>query len=44
VRKATEEAAAANVDSTPTIVLDGEVFEDGRNVEGLAKNLIEAVK
>lgn len=44
VKKATDEAHAANVDSTPTIVLDGERFEDGRTVEDLAKNLIDAVK
>ncbi|MDN5746246.1 MAG: DsbA family protein [Nocardioidaceae bacterium] len=44
VNKASEEAHAAGVDSTPTIVLDGERFEDGRSVDDLARNLIKAVK
>ena len=44
VTEATEEAQAAGVDSTPTILLDGEVFTDGGSVEELADNLVAAVE
>ena len=40
---ATEAAADAGVQGTPTIILDGDVFEDGRTVQDLAANLIDAV-
>ncbi|KRA38109.1 MULTISPECIES: DsbA family protein [unclassified Nocardioides] len=43
VTKATDEAHKANVQGTPTIILDGEVFDDGRSVQDLADNLIAAV-
>lgn len=43
VTAATDEARKANVQGTPTIILDGEVFDDGRTVQDLAKNLIEAL-
>ena len=43
VAKATAEAQAANITGTPTVLLDGEVFDDGRTVEELADNLIEAL-
>lgn len=43
VTKATEEAGKAGVTGTPTILLDGEVFDDGRTVDDLADNLIAAV-
>ena len=38
---ATKEAEKAGVMSTPTILLDGQVFEDGRTVEDRAENLIK---
>ncbi|WP_182379908.1 thioredoxin domain-containing protein [Nocardioides sp. WS12] len=43
VTKATDEARKANVQGTPTILLDGEVFDDGRTVQDLADNLIAAL-
>ncbi|MFC7505358.1 DsbA family protein [Nocardioides sp. CPCC 206347] len=43
VTEATDEAHKANVQGTPTIILDGEVFDDGRTVQDLATNLIAAV-
>lgn len=43
VTEATDEAHKANVQGTPTIILDGEVFDDGRSVQDLAENLIAAL-
>lgn len=40
VEGATQEAEDSGVRRTPTIILDGEVFEDGRTVDQLAENLI----
>ncbi len=40
---ATAAADDAGVRSTPTILLDGEVFTDGRTMDELAENLIAAV-
>ena len=40
VDEATQAAASAGVASTPTILLNGEVFQDGRTQEDIAKNLI----
>lgn len=44
VTKATQDATANNVQGTPTILLDGKVFDDGRTVDDLAKNLIDALE
>ncbi|HWJ12051.1 MAG TPA: thioredoxin domain-containing protein [Nocardioides sp.] len=44
VSEATAEAQKAGVTGTPTIVLDREVFDDGRTVDDLADNLIEAIE
>lgn len=44
VTKATAEAQGNNVSSTPTILLDGKVFDDGRTVDDLAKNLVDALE
>lgn len=41
--RATQEAVNAGVRGTPTIALDGQLFQDGRTVEELAANLIAAV-
>jgi protein-disulfide isomerase len=41
VAAATSSAGDAGVSSTPTIVLNGEVIQDGRTVEDLADNLID---
>lgn len=43
VTKATASAMDAGVEGTPTVLLDGEVFDDGRTVEDLADNLVEAI-
>lgn len=43
VEKATAEAQDAGVEGTPTIILDGQVFDDGRSVEELAANLMAAL-
>lgn len=43
VTKATDEAGKAGVTGTPTILLDGKVFDDGTTVNDLADNLIAAV-
>ncbi|WP_435768834.1 DsbA family protein [Nocardioides sp. SYSU DS0651] len=43
VDQATAEATEAGVSGTPTILVDGEVFNDGRTVDELAANLIAAV-
>lgn len=40
VTAATKEAQDAGVTGTPTVLLDGEVFDDGRTVQDLADNLI----
>jgi protein-disulfide isomerase len=40
VDRATRSAADAGVSATPTIVLNGEPFQDGRTVDDLASNLI----
>jgi protein-disulfide isomerase len=40
VTKATKAATDAGVQSTPTILLNDEVFQDGRTVDDLADNLI----
>lgn len=44
VTEATAEAQKAGVTGTPTILLNGERFEDGRTVDDLADNLIEAIE
>ncbi|TWG97423.1 protein-disulfide isomerase [Nocardioides sp. J9] len=44
VTEATEEARRVGVSSTPTILLDGKVFDDGRTVDDLAENLIDALE
>lgn len=44
VDEATAEAAKAGVTGTPTILLDGKVFQDGRTVEELASNLISELE
>jgi len=41
---ATQAAEDVKVQSTPTILLDGEPFSDGRTVDDLAANLLEAVQ
>jgi protein-disulfide isomerase len=43
VEKATRAALDAGVRSTPTILLDGEVFNDGTTIDDLAQNLIDKV-
>jgi protein-disulfide isomerase len=43
VEAATAEAKDAEVTGTPTVILDGEVFDDGRTVQDLADNLVEAL-
>jgi protein-disulfide isomerase len=43
VKKATQAALDAGVRSTPTILLDGKVYQDGRTIDDLADNLIAAV-
>lgn len=41
---ATKAASDIGVNSTPTILLDGKAFSDGRTVDDLASNLLEAVQ
>ncbi|MBU2697783.1 thioredoxin domain-containing protein [Pimelobacter sp. 30-1] len=43
VTKATKEAQDSGVGSTPTVLLDGQVFEDGRTIQDRANSLIDAV-
>ncbi len=43
VTKVTKEADAAGVSSTPTVLLNGEVFQDGRTIDQLADNLLKKV-
>jgi len=43
VERATQAASDAGVRGTPTVLLDGEVFNDGRTMEELAENLVAAV-
>lgn len=43
VTKATKEAHDSGVSSTPTVLLDGQVFQDGRTIDDIAKNLVAAV-
>jgi protein-disulfide isomerase len=40
VEKATASASDAGVSATPTILLNGEVFQDGRTVSDLVRNLL----
>lgn len=40
VKRATKSALDAGVQGTPTVLLNGEVFQDGRTQEEIAKNLI----
>jgi protein-disulfide isomerase len=44
VADATQAAKDAGVQGTPTVLLDGEVFQDGRTMEELASNLIEQLQ
>lgn len=44
VEKATAEAQKAGIQGTPTILLDGENYQDGRTIQELATNLIAALK
>jgi protein-disulfide isomerase len=44
VDRATQAAEDAGVGGTPTILLDGKVFQDGRTPEELAENLIAEVQ
>jgi protein-disulfide isomerase len=44
VAAATNAAAKLKVNSTPTVILDGKRFTDGRTVDDLAANLIKAVQ
>jgi protein-disulfide isomerase len=43
VEQATQEAAESGVNSTPTVLLNGEKFTDYRTVDDLADNLVAAV-
>lgn len=44
VTKATQEASDNNVQGTPTLILDGKVFDEGRTVDDLAENLVDALE
>ncbi|GAA4372099.1 DsbA family protein [Nocardioides caricicola] len=44
VADATQAAFDAGVQGTPTILLDGEVFQDGRTAEEMAENLVEQLQ
>jgi protein-disulfide isomerase len=41
---ATQAAADLGVDGTPTVILNGAPFTDGRNIDDLAANLLKAVQ
>lgn len=43
VADATQAAVDAGVRGTPTVLLDGEVFQDGRTMEELASNLVDKI-
>ncbi|MDE0778644.1 MAG: thioredoxin domain-containing protein [Nocardioides sp.] len=43
VEAATQEAEDAGVQGTPTVVLDGEAFRDGKSWDEIAENLLEEV-
>jgi protein-disulfide isomerase len=43
VEQATQAAADAGVGSTPTILLDGEVYAEGRTIATIAANLLDAL-
>ena len=44
VQQATQAALDAGVRSTPTVLLDGEVFQDGRTPDELADNLVQRLE
>jgi protein-disulfide isomerase len=44
VTSATKAAKATGLQGTPTILLDGEVFQDGRTIDDMADNLIEQLQ
>ena len=44
VQDATDAAVDAGVQGTPTVLLDGEVFQDGRSWTDIGQNLVEAVE
>jgi len=44
VEEATAAAAAAGVNSTPTVLLDGQFFQDGRTMQEIADNLEAALE
>jgi protein-disulfide isomerase len=44
VAEATKAAVDAGVRSTPTVLLDGQVFTDGRTIDQLSDNLLAAVQ
>lgn len=44
VAQATQAAFDAGVQGTPTVLLDGEVFQDGRNMQERAEKLIEQLQ
>jgi protein-disulfide isomerase len=43
VDKATQAALEAGVRSTPTVLLDGKVYLDGRTIQEVGQNLVKAV-
>ncbi len=44
VTGATDDAQEAGIDSTPTILVDGEIFQQGGSIDELAANLVKAVE
>jgi protein-disulfide isomerase len=42
--EATQAASDAGVRSTPTVLLNGEVFQDGRTIDEMANNLIKKLQ
>ena len=44
VEDATRAAQDAGVQGTPTVLLDGEVFQDGRTIDDIADNLIDQLQ